>query len=637
MAESYCNNFLQYQRRHTVEVIIGGISLGGNNPIRIQSMTNTSTDDIASTVEQIIRIQQAGADYARLTVPSLKDAENLNQIISELKARKCSIPIIADVHFSPAIARISATMVHKVRINPGNYIDRKHSRIIDYTEENYRKELQDLMMEFVSLLGICKKHGTALRIGTNHGSLSDRIMSRYGDTPEGMAESAMEFLRVCREENFNQVVISMKASNTRTMVYATRLLVKKMNEENMHFPLHLGVTEAGEGEDGRIRSAVGIGALMADGIGDTIRVSLTEDPEAEIPIAKKIAGYFSQRRDHVKIPGSGPFPIDAYAYCKRKTHSVGNIGGSIPPVVIGGIQGIINREQLAVSGWHYSTESGWKFDELSPDILSVDSWPADLPLPGNKYILVPEFQGENLNSRRVIKRIDLEEYKKGTFSSHDVKAVQIFSSMLTEKVIEQISQDESVIIILETDNTNGFADQRAAIFRMINKGCHAPVILKRNYAEAEPVDFQLKSACDLGGLFIDGLAEGIWLENSEPSNGHLLTDTAYSILQFSRVRISKTEYISCPSCGRTLFDLQSTTRKIRERTSHLKGLKIGIMGCIVNGPGEMADADYGYVGAGRGRVTLYKEKEIIKRNVPEEKAVDELIVLIKENGDWIEP
>jgi (E)-4-hydroxy-3-methylbut-2-enyl-diphosphate synthase len=637
MTGSYCHDFIRYKRRDTIEVNVGGIPLGGRHPIRIQSMTNTATHDIAATIEQILRIHEAGADYVRLTVPTQKDAENLEQIIKELKARGCSIPVIADIHFNPAIARIAAGIVHKVRINPGNFTDRKQFRIIDYTEEQYSQELQDLKKEFIPLLNSCKKHHTALRIGTNHGSLSDRIMSRYGDTPEGMAESAMEFLRICQEENFSEVVISMKASNTRTMVYATRLLVHKMESEGMNYPLHLGVTEAGEGEDGRIRSAIGIGALLSDGLGDTIRVSLTEDPEAEIPVAKKIAAYFSQRETHTDIPDFGAFPIDPYKFGKRKTHSVGSIGGNNPPVVVKAIQGKLLDKELSDLGWHFTPDKNWKFDELSADILSFKKWPADLPLIADKCMLISNTEVNNLPIQQSIIMMEWEEYDKTGSSIKGNKCIGILSSQLTEKKIKKITNDPAVVVVLETDNKNGFADQRAAIFRMMNLGCTAPVILKRCYSETDAEDFQLKSACDLGGLFIDGLAEGIWLEDEALNDDKLVINTAFSILQFSRVRISRTEFISCPSCGRTLFDLQATTRKIREKTSHLRGLKIGIMGCIVNGPGEMADADYGYVGTGKGMVTLYKEKTVVKRNVPEGNAVNELIALIKENGDWNEP
>jgi (E)-4-hydroxy-3-methylbut-2-enyl-diphosphate synthase len=624
MTGGYCSDLLRYQRRITTEVIIGGIPMGGNNPIRIQTMTNTATNDVAETIEQILRTKEAGADYVRLTVPSLKDAENLFRIMDGLKGRDCFIPVIADIHFNPAIAKIAATVVHKVRVNPGNYTDKKQSRIIDYTKEQYQQELLSLKLEFKILLDICKKHKTALRIGTNHGSLSDRIMSLYGDTPEGMAESAMEFLRICREEDFSQAVISMKASNTRTMVYATRLLVSKMNSEGMSFPIHLGVTEAGEGEDGRIRSAIGIGALLADGIGDTIRVSLTEDPEAELPVARKIVDHFEERKSHRAIPAFGPIPIDPFHFKKRVTHEIACVGGN-------------NPNNLAILEWSRQKTGKIFANEQTADILKVNTWSEKFAIPKNKYILIPYSAYVTDRNDQNIYYMEWEQYCSNYRTENYNKAIRIAASELTEEKIEKIKDDHQVIIILETNNINGFADQRAAIFRLMNKGCQAPVILRRFYTESDPENFQLKASCDLGGLFIDGLAEGIWLEDEGLKEERMVLNTSFNILQFSRVRTTKTEYISCPSCGRTLFDLQSTTKKIRERTSHLKGLKIGIMGCIVNGPGEMADADYGYVGAGRGMVTLYKEKAIVKMNVPENLAVDELIALIKENGDWNEP
>jgi (E)-4-hydroxy-3-methylbut-2-enyl-diphosphate synthase len=636
MLFSYCTDLNKYQRRSSDVVVIGGIPMGDHHPIRIQSMTNTPTSDIRLTVGQIQRIFLAGADYVRLTIPSLKDTESLKQIVHELRSKNCRVPIIADVHFSPAIARITAGIADKVRINPGNYTDKKKSNLVVYTDEEYQHELLELEQQFLPLLDICKGNKTVLRIGTNHGSLSDRIMSCFGDTPQGMVESAMEFLRICTRENFDQVVVSMKASNTRTMVYATRLLVKRMSEENMHFPLHLGVTEAGEGEDGRIRSAIGIGALLADGLGDTVRVSLTEEPEAEIPVALKLVKYFEERANHAAIPTFGNYPVDPYEYHKRLTHSTGNVGRNNPVVVVSGILGSIDREKLKNIGWDYSGKD-WHFSDLSADILSVDSWPAELPIPGGKYVMLQNKSLPGPPGLQYIVRMNWEEYVINSTRDEGMLCVCILASQLDKTKIQRITDDRNVILVLETNNINGFADQRAAVCRMINLECSVPVILKRSYNEYNLEDFQIKSACDLGGLFIDGLGEGIWLENQGDLQEDAIMDTAFSILQFSRVRISKTEYISCPSCGRTLFDLQTITRKIREKTSHLKGLKIGIMGCIVNGPGEMADADYGYVGTGIGKITLYKEKAVVKRNIPEEQAVDELITLIKENGDWVEP
>jgi (E)-4-hydroxy-3-methylbut-2-enyl-diphosphate synthase len=638
MKNSYCKNFTRYIRRQTNEVFVGTIPMGGANPIRVQSMINTDTCATIDSVRQIIRIASEKADYVRLTVPGLKDAENLSNIIAELTKQNCNIPLIADIHFNPRLARIAAAIVDKVRINPGNFIDKTVVQNVDFTNNHYLAELDRLKVEFLQLLEICKKNNTAIRIGTNHGSLSDRIINRFGDTPLGMAESAMEFLRICKEEKFNNVVVSMKASNTRIMVYATRLLVSKMDGENMQFPLHLGVTEAGEGEDGRIKSAVGIGTILADGIGDTIRVSLTEDPELEIPVARKLVSYFEERENHSLIPSFGDYPLDPYEYNRRNSHAVLNIGGNQSPVVLLTMNDTINKKSLGEIGWYLSNNGEWSFNDISPDVLVVSTWPDDVPKPQQKHILINcSFSGAGAPEDNGFSLIDFNNYKKGEVNSTKTIFVQIKSSELLKNEIELIGGNRNAVIVLETDNENGLADQRGAIFRLMNSGCTNPVIIKRGYKESLKEDFQLKSAADTGGLFIDGLADGIWIENSDSLNNKDILSTAFGILQASRVRTSKTEYISCPSCGRTMFDLQTTTRKIRERTNHLKGLKIGVMGCIVNGPGEMADADYGYVGSGRGKVTLYKEKEVIKRNVPEENAVDELVVLIKENGDWVEP
>lgn len=633
----FCTDLLRYSRRVTEVVNIGGLPLGGDDPVRIQSMTNTDTSDVIATVRQIIKIAKEGADYVRLTAPGKKEAEALGDILVELLKRSCSVPIIADIHFNPNVALMAAEVVDKVRINPGNFVDKKQFKQIEYTDKSYQKELLDLREEFLKLLKVCHDNNTALRIGTNHGSLSDRIMSHYGDTPEGMVESAMEFLRICKEVNFHQVVISMKASNTRIMVYATRLLVKKMKEEGLNYPLHLGVTEAGEGEDGRIKSATGIGALLADGIGETVRVSLTEDPELEVPVARKLVDYVKQREGHAAILPFGDIPIDFYAYKKRPTFSLLNMGCEYVPVVL---YAMIkpDRESLKAIGWNYNNATGWNFSDLSPDYLVISSWPSDLPAPKGKGIIKKYDQSvENINGLETGTYVVLDNTSAKIPLDFQVCFLEIKASDLTGDQIDQIRQHKNVIIVLDTDNTNGYADQRAAIFRLMNAQCQHPVILKRHYSENFKEDFQLKAAADLGGLFIDGLGDGIFLDNQGDVQNRDIAATAFGILQASRVRISKTEFISCPSCGRTLFDLQSTTRMIRERTAHLKGLKIGIMGCIVNGPGEMADADYGYVGTGRGRVTLYKQKDVVVRNVPEEKAVEELIELIKKNGDWVEP
>jgi (E)-4-hydroxy-3-methylbut-2-enyl-diphosphate synthase len=636
MKPGYCKDFLKYKRRNSTIVTIGDIPMGGNYPVRIQSMTNTDTSNIAESVKQIIAIANEGADYVRLTVPGQKDAESLQPIKSVLAKLGQKIPLIADIHFNPRLAHIAATIVEKVRINPGNFTDKKPGGKSVISDKNI--DFQRLRKELLKLIEICRKHHTVLRIGTNHGSLSDRIMDKYGDTAEGMVESAMEFLRICKEVGFNDVVVSMKASNTRIMVYASRLLAKTMEEEDMVFPIHLGVTEAGEGEDGRIKSAVGIGALLADGIGETIRVSLTEDPEIEIPVARKLADYFSERLNHPPIPGFGSYPLNPYEYNRRKTLPVFNIGGNHVPVVISSFQGKLSNSLLEQIGWTCLSDNTWKFNDTSPDYLLIDQWPADIKCPPDKKLIsrvvsqdISSFAGDNF----VL--MDYKTFARCEFKQDLNLLVTIKASELNRAEIASLKKHKNLVAILETDNLNGFADQRAAIIRMINQDCLIPVILKRTYSENVAEDFQLKAAADFGGLFIDGLGDGIWIENRGTLSSKEIIATSFGILQASRVRTTKTEYISCPSCGRTLFDLQLTTRNIRERTNHLKSLKIGIMGCIVNGPGEMADADYGYVGAGRGKVTLYKQKEVIKRNVSEELAVEELINIIKENGDWVEP
>lgn len=578
MVDLYFSDISRYKRKKTTPVKIGNVEIGGNNPIRIQTMTNTSTSDVKKTVEQIISCYHAGAELVRITVPSKNDLEALKKIKSEIDKSGLKIPLVADIHFNQRIAFEAAKIVEKVRINPGNFTDSKSFKKIDFTPEEYLAELNRVRQAFVPLLNICKENNTALRVGSNHGSLSDRIMSKYGDTPEGMAESAMEFLRICKEESFNNVIISMKASNTLVMVQATRLLVAKMTMEGMEFPLHLGVTEAGEGEDGRIKSAVGIGALLADGIGDTIRISLTEDPEAEIPACNKLVDYFNKRENHEPIVEFKKYPLNPYDYKKRITIASGKLGGNNVPVVV----------------------SSKRIDDVSPD-------------------LAPDYIVE---TNEQLKELGL---------------IALFADEVVDGKIDEISKADIKGLILKTRNNNGYSDQRAAIFRLINTNLEIPVILHRRYTEDDLESFQLKAAADLGGLLLDGLGDGIWLENVGDISLEDINSTAFGILQASRTRISKPEYISCPSCGRTMFNLQDTTRKIREQTAHLKGLKIGIMGCIVNGLGEMADADYGYIGSGAGKINLYYNKELIKRGIPEDMAVGELIGLIKDKGDWFEP
>ncbi|MBN1115702.1 MAG: (E)-4-hydroxy-3-methylbut-2-enyl-diphosphate synthase [Bacteroidales bacterium] len=599
----YCNSLTKYSRLNTYEVNVGSIKIGGNARICLQTMTNTRTSDIKATVEQVIRAYKAGSELVRITAPSIHDVDYLRMVKEELAKLSYAIPLVADIHFNQKIAFEAAKVVEKVRINPGNFADSKKFDKHDYTEDEYQTELRRVEKDFIPLIHICKDYNTSLRIGTNHGSLSDRIMSRFGDTPEGMVESAMEFLRICKRENFNRVVISMKASNTLIMVQATRLLVSRMMEESMNYPLHLGVTEAGEGEDGRIKSAVGIGALLNDGIGDTIRVSLTEQPENEIPVAKKLADYYAERNNHESIPAIDKNPVNPFVYTKRKTADLGIVGGNNLPVVLAANE----------------TEAYPK--DLIPDIIIKDT----------SAFLFNEKDSDQKKTYPVFYSNDkLPGGDKVSFLIVDCK-------QLDSSYINLLKEEEKVVLVLQTSNKNGFADQRAAVIRLINSGIQAPVILKRTYSENDLETLQVKAAADLGGLFIDGLADGVWIENMGNITQAEVVSVAFGILQACRLRMTKPDYISCPSCGRTMFDLQKTTREIRERTSHLKGLKIGIMGCIVNGLGEMADADYGYIGSGKGKVNLYFNKELVKRGIAEADAVNELVELIKEKGDWIDP
>ena len=612
-----------YQRRISSVVQVGNISLGGNYPIRIQSMTNTPTLNTAATVEQCKRIIDAGGDFVRITTPTIQDAENLADIKKQLQASGYTNPLVADVHFNPKVAEVAARIVEKVRINPGNYIDKKKFEHLEYTDVEYRLELERIHERVLPLLKICKEYGTAIRIGVNHGSLADRIMSRFGDTPEGMAESAMEFLRVFETENFRQTVISMKSSNTRVMVHSTSLLVQKMENEEMHYPLHLGVTEAGEGEDGIIKSSVGIGTLLSDGIGDTIRVSLTGDPELEIPVARTIVDYFSTRYTTQNIVSTENKQIPIVEYSRARTASLENIGGKNVPVVIADWPGEESAKNLSLlPDYFYFYDHGQKIT-LPPSfryLTSMKRWFVSYKTEPNYFPVYTDaefaFYGEK---------------------SETLNFVLLSAPDLRPKLIEALQAATRTVIIIETFHKNGLAEQRYLLTRLSESGIKAPVIINRNYSEEDISSFQVKSAADAGPLLIDGFGDGIWLRNADHIKPDHINSAAFGILQASRTRTSKTEYISCPSCGRTLFDLTSTISKIRERTSHLKHLKIGIMGCIVNGPGEMADADYGYVGAGPGKITLYKNKEVIKRSIPEKDAVNELINLIKENGDWFDP
>jgi len=637
----YCNSLFRYSRFKTREVKIGSINFGGDNPIRLQSMTTTDTMDTEATVAQSIRMIEAGCELVRITAPSKKEAENLRPIKDSLNTQGYNIPLVADIHFTPNAAEVAAGIVEKVRVNPGNYADKKKFEELVYTDETYQAELERIRERFTPLVLLCKKNGTAMRIGTNHGSLSDRILSRYGDTPHGMVESAMEFLRICRDNDFHDIVISMKASNALVMVQAYRLLVHEMMKHGMNYPLHLGVTEAGDGEDGRIKSAVGIGTLLEDGLGDTIRVSLTEEPEAEIPVARMLAERYSQRENHASIE-EVEVPINPFEHERRHTLSVLNIGGkNVPRVVMDySKKQEITAASLFAVGCNYSVPlDKWNLTDLACDYIYCGKNKIDFEIPGTLGLIYDASVWNEVKDKErhypLIEATDFSSFYNDFGKSIPLVFVKASINELNDAFVSKLKEVSNVVLVLTTENRLGMAEQRAAFFRLMNAKCEFPVIAWRSYNEKDEDHFMLYSATDLGALLIDGLGDGVFI-SAEHIPMQRVNSTAFGILQATRTRISKTEYISCPSCGRTLFDLQETTAKIRSRTSHLKGVKIGIMGCIVNGPGEMADADYGYVGTGPGKITLYKEKNVVKKNVPEEKAVDELIQLIRENGDWVD-
>ncbi|MES2279091.1 MAG: (E)-4-hydroxy-3-methylbut-2-enyl-diphosphate synthase [Bacteroidota bacterium] len=664
----YCNSLTDYSRFVTREVAIGDVPMGGNNPIRIQSMTTTDTMDTQGTVEQSIRMIEAGCEYVRITAPSIKEANNLAEIKKQLRARGYTAPLVADIHFTPNAAEVAARIVEKVRVNPGNYADKKKFDQIDYTDLQYQAELDRIYSKFSPLVKICKEYGTAMRIGTNHGSLSDRIMSRYGDTPQGMVESAMEFIRMCEAMNYYQLVVSMKSSNPQVMVQAYRLLVQTMVAEGMNYPLHLGVTEAGDGEDGRIKSAVGIGTLLEDGLGDTVRVSLTEEPEAEAPVAIALVERYVSRKSLVESQKSTQdlefktedLTHDPYEYKKRETYEANAfIGGHMVPRVVVDISKLNLKDPaiLNAAGYLYSPIlDKYNMGEQSVDFVYLGDELPSFNMPGNLKQLYNYNTWLKLADKAQCHPLfTLKEYiNPDADHSSPLNLVRITHADLDTDDFGLLQLDKSLVFVLETTEAHGMADQRAFFFKLEEIGLDVPVIVKRSYTfspvsevlspktesnsdlELKTQDLQLFSATDLGALLVDGFGDGIWIEAPEVAVD-AITSTAFGILQATRSRISKTEYISCPSCGRTLFDLMETTQMIRSRTSHLKGLKIGIMGCIVNGPGEMADADYGYVGSGPGKVTLYRSKEVVKKNVGSDNALDELINIIREDGNWIEP
>lgn len=612
-------DYFNYSRRKANEVYVGATPMGGANPIRIQSMTNTVTMDTEACVEQAKRIIDAGGEYVRLTTQGVREAENMKNINIGLRSQGYNTPLVADVHFNPNVADVAALYAEKVRINPGNYVDPARTfKSLEYTDEEYAQEIQKIRERFVKFLNICKENHTAIRIGVNHGSLSDRIMSRYGDTPEGMVESCMEFLRICVEENFSNVVISIKASNTVVMVKTVRLLAEQMEKEGMAFPLHLGVTEAGDGEDGRIKSALGIGALLADGLGDTIRVSLSEAPEAEIPVARKLVDYIIKRVNHPYIPGA---EADDFCYTnpsRRKTQAVSNIGGDNLPVVVSvRLNGNMDVNEQFKPDYVYCGQN------LPENRRKDIGYIVDANVWNGEEGTYPAF-----NTQQIIGLHQIQSDVKFLFTTY---------MGLNEEVTACLRLHPEVVIIAQSNHPNRLGEYRGLVHQLTRQGLSNPVIFFQMYEESSVEDLQIKSAADMGALIFDGLTDGILLYNNSSAIADTkLDETAFGILQAGRVRTSKTEYISCPGCGRTLYDLESTIARIKAATSHLKGLKIGIMGCIVNGPGEMADADYGYVGAGRGKISLYKRKECIEKNIPEEQAVEKLIELIKANGDFHE-
>jgi (E)-4-hydroxy-3-methylbut-2-enyl-diphosphate synthase len=652
MNKIYCPSLTEYKRRVARVVNIGGVPLGGDYPIRVQSMTTVDTMDTMGSVAQTLRMVEAGCEYVRITAPSVKEAQNLLEIKKELRARGCNVPLIADIHFTPNAAELAARIIEKVRVNPGNYADKKKFEEIEYTDASYAAEVERIRERFRPLVKICKQYGTAMRIGTNHGSLSDRILSRYGDTPLGMVESALEFLRLCEEENYYDVVLSMKASNTQVMVQAYRLLVQKLDEEGLQpYPLHLGVTEAGEAEDGRIKSAVGIGTLLEDGLGDTVRVSLTEAPEAEAPVARMLINRYVDRAAQASPirPLVGPEPLNPFQYLRRATHEVLNFGGLNVPRVIASLPQLPQLEyaDLRAAGHLYSPFlDKFQMSDQGADYIYTGERPVPFMLPNGLKEIVnyPAWfdAGQRLHHYPLM---TADRYMDGPVRHPQLNFLLVSLDTLDQNLLLHLRHDPTVVLVLYTRNAHAMPDMRRAFFDLLTHQVTCPVVIARSYPTQPLEQTQLDASTDIGGLLIDGLGDGVvlgtemltldtqaeWLDAMSSLN-----QLSFGILQAARTRMSKTEYISCPSCGRTLFDLQETTAMIRKRTDHLKGIKIGIMGCIVNGPGEMADADYGYVGVGKGKIALYRGQDVIKKAVPEERAVDELIGLMREDGKWIE-
>ncbi|WP_339869157.1 (E)-4-hydroxy-3-methylbut-2-enyl-diphosphate synthase [uncultured Algoriphagus sp.] len=646
----YCDSLTSYSRRKTIPVKIGDVIIGGDNPIVVQSMTTVDTMDTEGSIEQSIRMIEAGCELVRITAPSIKEAENLQHIKDGLRKRGYNTPLVADIHFTPNAAEVAARIVEKVRVNPGNYADKKKFEVIEYTDSTYQEELDRIRERFLPLVKICKEHGTAMRIGTNHGSLSDRIMSRYGDTPLGMVESALEFLRICEDENYFDIVISMKSSNTQVMVQAYRLLVEKLDQGGFKpYPLHLGVTEAGEAEDGRIKSAVGIGTLLEDGLGDTVRVSLTENPEFEAPVAKALIDRYAHRSGHAEIKAIENYPVNPYEHFKRHSAEIYNFGGhNVPRVItdISKIENITEKEMKSVGHFYLPELDKWKMNDQGCDFVYSGANPIPFMLPnGMKEIQDATIWTIGSDQQNKFPLFDLVSFSVAEKFHKELNFLEVFDTEIAEAIV-LAEQRKNTVLILKTENKHAMPALRRGFVSLLQAKSEIPVIVKVSYPDQSEDETMLYSATDVGGLLIDGLGDGIFIsleKEKEHSREEVLAQiklhnsVGFGVLQAARTRMSKTEYISCPSCGRTLFDLQETTAMIRKRTDHLKGVKIGIMGCIVNGPGEMADADYGYVGSGKGKITLYKGKEVMKRSVPSEKAVDKLIEIIKEDGMWNEP
>ncbi len=640
MKDYFNKNLFKYNRRTSIPVKIGNIEMGGNNPIRIQSMTTSDTMDTKATVNQSIRMINAGCELVRVTAPSIKDAKNLRNIKDELNKKGYNVPLVADIHFTPNAAEIAAEIVEKVRINPGNYADKKKFQQIEYDDKSYNEEIERIYERVSPLIKICKTNGTAMRIGTNHGSLSDRIMSRFGDTPLGMVESALEYLRICEDHNYHNIVLSMKASNPLVMVHAYRLLVDKLNNSNLKdYPLHLGVTEAGEGEDGRIKSAIGIGTLLDDGIGDTIRVSLTEEPEFESPVAKLLVNRYNNRANHTLIKQPKNINFSPFKYEKRESNELFDIGGDNFPIVISSFSNLekLDKNKFENLGITYNTKSKiWEKSDTSPDYIYIGD---SLNTEGINYQFIVDYSSwlKDRNKKNYYPLLTFNEFINldENLFSENINFLMIQTTDLEK--FKNIRIPENFVLILNSNNEHFMPDMRS--FFLKNFDIKNPIILSKDYDLSYTDDLIIHSSTDIGGLFIQGYGDGIFIRNysSEIKEIKKINNLSFKILQAARVRVTSTDFISCPSCGRTLFDLQETTAMIRERTDHLKGLKIGIMGCIVNGPGEMADADYGYVGSGVDKITLYRGQEVVKRGINFKYGVDELVNLIKEDGNWIEP